>query len=328
MALPIRTPWRLGLLAGGIGYLGGAAALSAAILRSTSSTAAIGFLFIPFVALVPGALSFAAGTSAAILWQSWRAPTRRWSFAPLASAFTLLVVLGGSGFFLAKNLRVMHAVDAALAMDVPQLSAYFARGHLRRDAFVLGAIAQNPAADAELLDGIARLEDDSLHTAMGSLFPLLGENRKGLAVMRLVARHANVEEPTLVWLSRSPDDYVLGDVAANRKTPVDVLTRLHGRGDYLIEWGLARNPRTPPAILQQLSSSSNEYTRSSVATNPGANPVDLERLARDPLWHVRRGVAANRVVAREVLEPLARDDDERVARAARQRLTNGDPGPH
>ena len=155
---------------------------------------------------------------------------------------------------------------------------------------------------------------------MGSLFPLLGENRRGLAVMRLVARHPNVAPSTLVHLSHSPDGYVLGEVGGNHKTPTEVLERLHARGDYRIEWGLARNPSSPAEILHGLASAENEYTRGSVARNPGTRVADLEALARDPVWHVRRSVAMNAVVPDALLERLARDSDDRVKRVAAERL--------
>ncbi|MHC4448132.1 MAG: hypothetical protein ACYSXF_10185, partial [Planctomycetota bacterium] len=190
-------PWRAGLVAGVLGYAAGAAVLVAAILASPSSTAAIGFLFVPFYAVVPGLLGFALGCSTAYVVRWRRAPGRRPGAAVLVSLVVLVLMLAGGGLTLAKNGRRMHAVETVLAMDTARLAAYLERGALRRDKFVLGAIAQNPAADASLLDEIAQLEDPSLHRKMGSLFPVLGGNQRGLAVMRLVARHANVSTTTL-----------------------------------------------------------------------------------------------------------------------------------
>jgi len=44
-----------------------------------------------------------------------------------------------------------------------------------------------------------------LHRRMGAMPPIMGENTKGLAVMRLVVLHPNVEERTLIELAKSPD---------------------------------------------------------------------------------------------------------------------------
>ena len=314
-------PWRSGLVAGALAYAAGAAVLVAAILGSPSSTAAIGFLFVPFYAVVPGLLGFALGCSIVYIVRWRRTPGRRPGPAALVSLVVLVLMLGGGGLTLVENGRRMHAVETVLATDTAGLLAYLERGALRRDKFVLGAIAQNPAANALLLDEIAQLEDPSLHRKMGSLFPVLGGNQRGLAVMRLVARHANASTPTLVRLSRSPDAYVLSDVAGNAKTPVEVLRSLHARSGYLIEWGLARNPRAPSDVLHDLGASENEHTRGSVAGNPGTPPEDLELLARDSVWHVRRSAAANPQAPPALLERLAADPDPQVARTATHRLT-------
>jgi hypothetical protein len=298
----------------------GALVLVWSILQSPSSTAAIGLLFVPFVALLPGLFGCVVGGAAAFLWRWWGTPERSWSPAVMLAAASLVLLLGGTGIWLAKNLRLWGAVDRVLQMEATELSSYFARGALREDRFVLGAIAQNPAADAALLEAIAHRDDPALHERMGSLFPLLGTNRRGLAVMRLVARHPNVTTAALVHLSQSPDGYVLGEVAGNEKTPVDLLRRLHARGGYLMEWGLARNPRTPPEILHTLASSSNEYTRGSVAHNSATRTEDLEQLVGDPVWHVRRSVAMNPAAPEELLERLAGDGDDRVSRVARHRI--------
>jgi hypothetical protein len=314
-------PWRCGLVAGALGYVAGAAVLVGAILDSPSSTAAIGFLFVPFCAVVPGLLGFALGCSVVYLVRWRRAPSRRPGVAALVSLAVLVLMLVGGGLVLAENGRRLYAVETVLAMDTAGLSGYFERGALRRDKFVLGAIAQNPAADALLLDEISQLEDPSLHGKMGSLFPVLGGNQRGLAVMRLVARHANVSTTTLVRLSRSPDAYVLSDVAGNAKTPVEELRSLRAQGGYLIEWGLARNPSTPSDALHDLAASENQYTRGSTAGNSGTPPEDLERLARDSVWHVRRSVAANPQAPPALLERLSADPDPRVARTATHRLS-------
>jgi hypothetical protein len=303
-----------------VGYAGGAAVLVAAILRSPSSTAAIGFLFVPFYALVPALLGFALGGSAAYGLGWWRGPRGRPGASVLASLAVLVLVLGAGGLTVAENLRRMRAVEDVLEMDAGALASYFEKGGLRRDKFVLGAIAQNPKARAPLLGAIAGLDDAALHRKMGSLFPVLGENQRGLAVMRLVARHENVSTATLVQLSRSPDTYVRGEVAGSAKTPAEVLRRLHAEGGYLIEWGLARNPHAPRELLHELAGSENQYTRGSAAGNRGTSPEDLEQLAGDSVWHVRRAVAANPQASPALLERLAGDSDPQVARTAAHRL--------
>ena len=61
-------------------------------------------------------------------------------------------------------------------------------------SFFLGALAQHPAASVELLEAIASLEDPALSESMGSLWDVMGENRKGEPVLALAARHPNATE--------------------------------------------------------------------------------------------------------------------------------------
>ena len=181
--------------------------------------------------------------------------------------------------------------------------------NLPTNKHALGRLLEDPNLSAETLHQIASLPSPALHKRMmGS-----GQNRKGLAVMRLVARHPNVEEQTLVLLAKSSDEYVRADVAMNSKTPVDILYRFYVlQRDYLMEWGLAYNKNTPADILHDLATSPNEYTRSDVAKNPGTPIADLEKLVKDPVWHVRRGVVMNPKAPPDLLDPLRNDPDERV----------------
>lgn len=311
---------RVALLAGVAGYLLGAAVLVFAIFRSPSSTAGIALLFVPFYAAVPGGVGIALGAAAGHLWQWRREPARRIRPAHLVSACVFVGILATGGSILFDRLQVAAAVARVAEMNAAQLHAYFEQGALRSDKFVLGAIAMNRSADRALLDKVARLEDPSLHERMGSLFPLLGENRRGYAVMRLVARHENAGAETLRRLSASHDGYVLSAVAGNPETPGEVLRRLDEQAGYLIDWGLARNPRAPTEILARLASSENEYTRSSVARNPSTPGEQLARLAEDPVWHVRRDVAMNPTASPEQLLGLSKDTNEQVRRVAVRRI--------
>jgi len=63
---------------------------------------------------------------------------------------------------------------------------------------------------------IAVLDAAELTERMGAVWDVMGENRKGLAVMRLVARHPNAGSATLERLAARPGAaYVLHEVLAN-----------------------------------------------------------------------------------------------------------------
>lgn len=86
----------------------------------------------------------------------------------------------------------------------------------------------------------------------------MGENKRGYAVMRLVIFHPNVTSEILEEQAGSPDPYVLGDIAGNKKTPqrilVDLLASIgESSYSYLIGWGLSQNTAAPVNILEALA---------------------------------------------------------------------------
>jgi len=118
---------------------------------------------------------------------------------------------------------------------------------------------------------------------MGSFWNVTGGNRKGLALMRLIAYNPNVSPATLERLASGPRaDKVLHDVLRNPATPMKVLEPHFDSTDYLVEWGLALNPNTPPAVMGRLSKSKDLYTRMNLTYNKSTPPEILQRLAQDP----------------------------------------------
>jgi Leucine rich repeat variant len=230
----------------------------------------------------------------------------------------LLLVLASAGPAGAQSRD--EAIVSAMRLPADELGRALETSRWRDDRLFLAAVAQNPAATGAMLDAIAQRADPALHEKLHASSRLLGTNRKGLAVMRLVALHPNVTEATLVRLSASRNEYVINSVLGNGKTPEAVLRKFAGQDNYLYDWGIAQNPRTPPDLLVPLASSTNEYTRSGVARNPRTPVTMLERLADDREWHVRRDVAMNPSAPRDVLVRLAADADERVRRQVESAL--------
>lgn len=142
---------------------------------------------------------------------------------------------------------------------------------------MLGAIAQNQATTPEILDKIARLDDKELQESMNTIFPLLGNNTKGYAVMRLVACHQNTLPQTIEYLARTTqNEYVLGYIAADSKTSPATLEELAEKKNYLIDWGLASNPNTPPDVFPKLLTRDDKYTHEvtlkALLSNPAVSP--------------------------------------------------------
>jgi hypothetical protein len=283
------TGWRArpeahwALWAGVAGALAAAALSVKAILASAGSTAAIGFLFVPFVAAIAAipvgiwgaALGHVVLRLSGAVGEPWIV---FWTALVAAAALPAAV-----GYEVWRGLTLERAVGEAHAMDATQLERAFEASPWRRDKFYLGALAQNKAASAALLERIASLDNAGLFEPMGSLWDVKGENRKGLAVMRLVARHPNASAATLARLEAHPRaERLLTELLANPNLPAAVLAKHTNDTLYLAEWGLALNPNTSPEVMERLSRSENLYTRMNLTYNKATPRELLLRLAQDP----------------------------------------------
>jgi len=298
-----------GLISGAIGFLGTCALGAWDISHSTSSTNVVGYFFLPFVALIVAVMFGIFGYCAHYSAKKTASRRRRILALLIASAllFSFLYWFG-SGLISCKVVREVRTLDRE------GVTRFLETSPLKENKYALNAILERQDIDAQTLYKIAQIPSLELHQRMGSSFPVMGKNTRGLAVMRLVAMHPNVDTKTLALLANSPDNYVLGNVAANSKTPPEILPRLAQKGGQLIEWGLAHNPNTPPEILHKLTASGDEYTRAGVAQNSGVSQEDLERLARDSEWNVRDSVLMNPRCSPALKESLRNDPDERIRR--------------
>lgn len=305
--------------------VGGAAvaiAMCAAIMRSGSSTAAIGLLFIPFKVAPFAVLFLLFGYSLPDLvefFQRTALPHSNW--LKLRAALAALLAVGGIGYIAYGIIFTAIALNIQ-TMSEPQLRHFLDGSLWRRNRFALGVLAGNPNASAATLEEVVHFSDPALHDEMSSVWPVMGNNTRGLAVMRLIARHPNVSQNALVHLARSPDAYVRGDVALNPKTPVSTIRELAlaPNQDLQIQIGLAHNANTPPDVLSELACSDSEYTRSAVARNP-STPIDtLEALARDPEPLVRGDVILNASTPVEAVADLSDDPDAGVRLRAKARM--------
>jgi len=283
-------PWAM--WAGIAGALAASALSVKGILGSASSTAAIGFIFVPFVAIAAGVLAGVWGLALGTVVAHARGVKRALRPVLIMAWVATLAVPGAIAWEAEKGLALQSSVRALRGMDARHLEAAFDESRFRRDRFFLGALAQHPAASGDLLERIAALPDEALYEPMGSVWDVMGENRKGLAVMRMVARNPNARADTLARLAAAPrNDYVLSDVLANPRTPMPALLPHLESTNALLEWGLAVNPAAPPAVLERLSRSADRYTRHRVALNPSAPAGVLERLAKDSESFVARDAA-------------------------------------
>ena len=204
------------------GGLVAAAVTAQGILSSASPTAAVGFVFLPFiaiaVAMLAGVWGLALGTVVShhrgmraalrpVLVMAWVVSVA----TPAALAWEV-----AAGFALEREVRGLAAHDAAA------LDAALERSRFRGNRFFLGALAQHPAASPQLLERIASLPDPDLREPMGSLWDVLGENRAGLPVAHLLARHPHTPASALARLAQGADDALRQELLKHPNAPPDI----------------------------------------------------------------------------------------------------------
>jgi hypothetical protein len=200
-----RPEARWALWAGIVGALATAALSTKMILSHGSSTAGLGFIFLPLVAAaaaVPVAIWGAALGHVVLHLRGRAAEPRILLWVALVAAASLPATVAYE-IWSGKSLE--SAVHETRGMNSRELERAFDESPWRRDKYFLGALAEHRAASPLLLERIASLEEPRLYEPMGSLWDVMGENRKGLAVMRLVARHPNTPPATRARLEARLD---------------------------------------------------------------------------------------------------------------------------
>jgi hypothetical protein len=249
-----------------------------AIVQSRSSTAGLGFLFLPFIAVLAGALAWAFQN----LRTARNLPARIAAWACLLGA---VAVVGGelnSGReTIAKN-RGRDADQRARTLR-----------YERNRADVARRLAQVPGQEAATLAMLVReheVDPEFLMAAFESRFASPEDldrfaRADDFGVTLTVLRNPNCRADTLVRIYRthSYPDYFLQALVAHPNTPPDLLRELHGqqprRINGLDHW-LARNPSTPPDILEALARSPDVSVIQGLLQNPAVPCAMLPEIAR------------------------------------------------
>ncbi len=315
------TRRQIAFLWAAFGFAGVVAVLFASIFRSTSSTAAIGIIFIPLYAAPFAVLFFYFGYCLTDLANWLQGKSTDISILMKLRAVVAVILLISGISYLIHGILLTTTVNQVQTLNESGINTFLERSMFRDNKYTLGALVQNPNALTPVLDRVSMIPNPELHHRMWSVWPVMGGNGKGLAVMRLIAMHKNVSAATLVNLSKSPDNYVLSAVAANPKTPVSIIRKLSDKGNYLTQWGLAVNPNAPADILKKLAETGDQYARSSIARNSSTPVETLVHLAKDPVWQVRRDVLSNPHTPGGTIKSLGNDPDERVRSLVEYKLS-------
>ena len=244
------------------------------IFQSSSSTAAIGLLFLPFYALFSAILTWLFANMRVARRQGLRILS--WLVLLAALAVPVLLVLEGVQSIQRKEMReAKHKADTQeIARNQMLIKEALARQpgreleiinrlldeHAGERNFLL-PLLENPFADPEALDRMAVSED------------------LGLALTAI--RNPNCPAATLERIYRTHvyPDYFFQALAAHNNTPVAVLNELYRRPQTIngLDRAFAANPATPREILVEIAEQTKE---SFVVQRLMANPkVDCSLLA-------------------------------------------------
>jgi len=231
-----------------------------AILTSTSSTAAVGFVFLPMYSFAAATLGFAASWSLLTLIEAARGRARG-RLAAIGAAVFLAIVASAGAYAWRRSAWLS---DAASAQTPPaRITAIAEQAFAGNDLETLERLASNPALDAGLAEKLTAHCQGELEGA-----------RPGLCYS------------VFVGLAASP-----------AATP-ELLASLAKFSDVTIRSRVAQNPHTPAAIAEALANDPDASVRMWVAMHPGLSRETLERLAKDADPSVRS--YANAVLQRSV----------------------------
>ena len=146
----------------------------------------------------------------------------------------------------------------------------------------------------DLLVSIAKHQNASSEVLSAILLRLSGSKLPGSTVRTAsyyIAKHENVGELDLDFLSRHEYFAVRENVAQNRSTPTCLLRKLSSDKSKWVRAAVARNRNTPRDTLISLIIDPSDVVRAAVARNPDAGLDLLFKLAMDDSHYVLESLA-------------------------------------
>ena len=226
-----------------------------AIATSRSSTAAIGYLFLPFYSLAVATVGFMIAWSILYLIR-YVVDTRkgvpnhfsRIVLVVLAVLTLCLATLKGTQSVMRQRLLREAASVVTHPLDLEEILAQAVSSH---DLDVLALLARNPNTSIKNLTLIY----DSCKSHLSEFNPL------EYVVFHALAQNRQTPRDILIALSKSQQSTVRLAVGTNPSTPSETLTELSTDKDHLVRYWLLSNPNIPKEILLQLASDPDELVQ-------------------------------------------------------------------
>ena len=222
-----------------------------AICQSCSSTAAIGFIFLPFYGAVAGILGWAFGN----LKRSDHRLVRRLGWGCLMGAISLVVLMIVDGKKTVQRNESRKAKQRAIYQEIAEDRAAIQsllqtnRGH---EAEVLNPLIAGRTNDRSFL--LAALEQPFVSA---DWLDRLANSSTDLGFELQIVRNPNCRSETLTRLyqTSSYPPYLYQALAIHPHTPPDILRDIYSHRQVItgLEIWLAKNPATPKDVLDEIA---------------------------------------------------------------------------
>lgn len=230
---------------------------SYSILQSRSSTAGLGFIFLPIIALIPGGSGLILGK---IHTEYFRRKQRNKPLAIHRSGLIIFSLFILMPFIWQANV-LLNTISKNNLCDIEVARQRVAiENNINKLKMLL---SENPGREVDILKEKAGETEDRVE-----LIPIAKNKHASSEILNELSRSAdigivltvvgnqNTSEKTLEWLyiNHTNPTAVYPSLSSNPKTPKKILRELYEkRHQYtLIAWQLARNPELPEDILNKL----------------------------------------------------------------------------
>ncbi len=249
------------------------------IIQSRSSTAALGFLWLPFLGSIVGFLGLVFGRWAGESRE--REPRRILGWAALVASLVLV------GYTAAEGVKTR---SRASWRDRDR--ATFNAELYRNRELIARAVASNPARERAFLDSSIRANIDdrafllaALHSDSISpdVLDTLAKSRdRGIALEAIRNPATRGETLTSVYETNEPPDYFFQALAGHANTPPAILRKIYANPGVIsgLEIWFAGNPATPKDVLAKISAgTSDEHVLDRLIQNPALDCSMLRQVA-------------------------------------------------
>lgn len=238
-----QTPRRFGLIAAilcfCLFFAGGVLSIS----QSKSSTAAIGYVFLPFYAAIVSALAFLGGWCVGYFLIWYRSPAKTGVRSAIAAALVpiILIILASWAVTTFNHRRDGFRATRLAARNPNTPPEDLEKLAASANEYVLGDVAGNPKLPEATLRKLA--------------------SHGGYLVEQGLAHNPHTPQDILTRLAGSADEYTRGATAANPNAPVGILAALSNDVKPHVRWSVAQNPSTPRTTVEVLLGDPNETVR-------------------------------------------------------------------